>query len=237
MAKRFINSAKSVVPDLMQGLSLDSARVTLLDPSTGYNVAIRASLAANEQTPRVSVVSGGGSGHEPMAAGYVGEGMLAAAVAGGVFASPSISAISAMLEAVAPRSTGILVVAMNYQGDRLNFDMAKTDLLKKSPGYPIHVMFVSDDVAIPGATDKRGIAGSLYVLKVAGSAADQGRPFQEVVNIAEMAARSIVSYGVALEPCTLPGHSVDTQRLGADESTLFLPYCLLPNLFGNVTMS
>lgn len=218
MSKRFINDSLKIVPDLMQGLSLDSARITLLEPSTGHNVAVRASLAANTQTPRVSVVSGGGSGHEPMAGGYVGDGMLAAAVAGEVFASPSVTDISAMLEVVAPRSTGILAVVMNYQGDRLNFGRAVKDLLKKSPGYPVHLMFVADDVALPSATDKRGISGTVFVLKVAGAAADQGRPFQEVVNIAEAAARSVVSYGVSLEPCTIPGHDVDSERLSANES-------------------
>lgn len=218
MSKRFINKASNVVSDLMQGLSLDSTRVTLLEPATGHHVAVRASLAANTQTPRVSVVSGGGSGHEPFAGGYVGEGMLAGAVAGGVFASPSVASISAMLEVVAPRSTGVLVIVLNYQGDRLNFGLAVQDLLKKSPGYPIHMMLVGDDVALPNASEKRGIAGTMFVVKVAGAAADQGRPFQEVVNIAETAARSVVSFGIALEPCTLPGHAFDAERLSANES-------------------
>lgn len=220
MAKRFINAPDKVVPELMQGLSLDSSRVTILDPSTGHHVAVRTSIANQTQTPRVSVVSGGGSGHEPMAAGFVGDGMLAASVAGDVFASPSVADITAMLEAVAHRSTGILVVVMNYQGDRLNFGMAVKDLLRKSPGYPIHIMFVSDDVALPDAPQKRGIAGSVFVLKVAGAAADQGRPLQEVINIAETAARSVFSFGIALEPCTLPGHGLDTERLAADEGKL-----------------
>lgn len=220
MAKRFINEPSATVADLMQGLSLDSSRVTLLDPEAGHHVAIRTSIAANTQTPRVAVVSGGGSGHEPMAAGYVADGMLAAAVAGDVYASPSVPAISSMLETIAPRSTGILVVVMNYQGDRLNFRKAVEHLRSKKPGYPVHMMLVDDDVALPNAEAKRGIAGSVFVLKVAGAAADQGRPLAEVVNIAETAARSIASFGVALEPCTLPGHHVDPDRLSPMESTL-----------------
>lgn len=219
MAKRFINAPDNVVPELMQGLSLDSSRVTLIDPNTGHAVAVRATLAAGKQTPRVSVVSGGGSGHEPMAGGYVGDGMLAGAVAGGVFASPSVPAIGTLLDTVAPLSTGILVIVMNYQGDRLNFRKAVDELAIKRPGYPVSMVIVGDDVSISGSAEPRGIAGTIFVLKVAGAAADQGRSLAEVVNIAETAARSIASYGIALEPCTIPGHAVDSDRLASDEST------------------
>lgn len=218
MAKRFINAPDQVVPELMQGLSLDASRVTLVDPTSGHAIAIRAAMAAGTQSPRVSVVSGGGSGHEPMAAGYVGEGMLAGAVAGGVFASPSVPAIATLLETVAPLSTGILVVVMNYQGDRLNFKKAVDELKKRSPAYPISMLMIGDDVALPGNPEPRGIAGTVFVLKVAGAAADQGRSIQEVVNIAETAGKCVASFGVALEPCTIPGHAVDPSRLNHDES-------------------
>lgn len=220
MSKRFINAPDQVVPELMQGLSLDASRVTLVDPTSGHAIAIRTSLAARTQPPRVSVVSGGGSGHEPMAAGYVGEGMLAGAVAGGVFASPSVPAIATLLETVAPLSTGILVVVMNYTGDRLNFRKAVDELKKRSPAYPISMVMVGDDIALPGNPEPRGIAGTIFVLKVAGAAADQGRSMQEVVNIAEAAGRCVASFGVALEPCTIPGHAADPARLNHDEIEL-----------------
>lgn len=218
MSKRFTNAPDQVVPDLMQGLSLDASRVTLVDPSCGHAIAIRSSLAARTQTPRVSVVSGGGSGHEPMAAGYVGEGMLAGAVAGSVFASPTVPAIATLLDTVAPLSTGILVVVMNYQGDRLNFKTAVDELKQRSPSYSISMVMVGDDIALPSNPEPRGIAGTVFVLKVAGAAADQGRSMQEVVNIAEAAGRCVASFGVALEPCTIPGHAVDAGRLDRDQS-------------------
>eukprot|EP00178_Gracilaria_changii_P016894 TRINITY_DN483_c0_g1_i5.p1 TRINITY_DN483_c0_g1~~TRINITY_DN483_c0_g1_i5.p1 ORF type:complete len:455 (+),score=58.14 TRINITY_DN483_c0_g1_i5:408-1772(+) len=220
MAKRFINGRDSVVKDLMRGLALNSSLVTLLDQNSDFNVAIRTSVADGSQTPRVSVVSGGGSGHEPMAAGYVGEGMLTAAVAGEVFASPSASAVSAMLRAVAPKSTGILVIVMNYQGDKLNFSEAIHELKQSHPDLPVKMVLVEDDVALPNLTEKRGIAGTIFVLKLAGAAADQGRSLDEVTKIAETAAASIVSYGVALEPCTIPGHEVDENRLKNDQIEL-----------------
>lgn len=121
MAKRFINEPAQVVPHLMQSLALDAAHLTLLDRSTGHDVAVRAVLASNTHVVRVSVVSGGGKGHDPMATGYVCTSMLAAAVTGKLFVSPSISDMSAILEAIEPRSTAILVVSMNYQGDLHNF--------------------------------------------------------------------------------------------------------------------
>lgn len=222
MAKRFINAPDDVVPELMQGLSLDSSRVTLVDRKTGHAIAVRSALASGEQSARISVVSGGGSGHEPMAAGYVGEGMLAGAVAGGVFASPSVPAIATLLDVLAPLSTGIVVIVMNYQGDRLNFRRAVDELVVRRPGYPITLIVVGDDVALPSSPEPRGIAGCVFVLKVAGAAADQGRPLNEVVNIAQAAAHSIASYGIALEPCTIPGHAVDPERLALNESK----YCV-----------
>ncbi|CAN8072992.1 unnamed protein product [Agarophyton chilense] len=220
MAKRFINSRDTVVRDLMSGLALNSSLVTLLDPKGGHNIAIRTAVADGSQTPRVSVVSGGGSGHEPMAAGYVGNGMLTAAVAGEVFASPSVSAVCTMLQAIAPKSTGILVVVMNYQGDKLNFGGAVEEFKQLNPDVPVKMIFVQDDVALPHQTDRRGIAGTIFVIKVAGAAADQGRSLDEVAMIAEAAAASVVSYGVALEPCTIPGHEVDENRLRTDELEL-----------------
>lgn len=217
MAKRFINSVDNVVPELIQGVSLDSSRVALLDPESNHHVVVRASIANRSQSKRVCVVSGGGSGHEPMAGGYVGDGMLAAAVAGGVFASPSTAAVSSMLEVVAPQSTGIVVIVMNYTGDRINFGAAIEQFSVRHPDCPVHMLLVKDDVALPNVDEPRGIAGTTFVLKVAGAAADRGKSFEEVVNIAEKAARSIFSYGVTLVPCTRFGMPENTE-LSSDES-------------------
>lgn len=225
MAKRFINEPANVVSDAMGGLALDSCRVSMLDSSTGHNVAVRTSLISKSYTPRVSVLSGGGSGHEPMAMGYVGEGMLAGAVAGDVFAAPPVDAVSALLDVIAPHSTGILFLVMNYQGDRLSFGMSVKEFSKKTDK-PIHITYISDDVAKPAAKDNRGISGTIFVIKVAGAAADRGLNFKEVIKIAEAASRSIVSYGVALEPATVPGQPVDIESISSDESTL-LSECII----------
>lgn len=218
MAKRFINKADHVVPELMYGLALDGSRITLVEPYSDHYIGIRTDLVNGTQPPRVSVVSGGGSGHEPMALEYVGNGMLAAAVAGKVFAAPTIPAIQTMLEATAQYSTGIVVVIMNYQGDRQNFGIAIENVKKKYPGFPIEKVIVEDDCALPHSPQKRGIAGTAFVLKVAGSAADSDCNIDQVVKLANKAADSMASFGVALEPCTLPGNLVDEERLGSDES-------------------
>lgn len=218
MAKRFINDRDCVVHDLMHGLSLNSSVVTLLDPEGGSHVAVRTSVADGTQPRRVSVVSGGGSGHEPMATGYVGDGMLTAAVAGEVFSSPSDSSVLAMLESVVPCSTGILVIVMNYGGDKLNFGTGVQHLKERHPHMPVKMMLVEDDIARPDEPDKRGLAGTIFVIKVAGAAADEGRSLEEVATIARTAARSMSTFGVALEPCTIPGHDPDLNRLTSDES-------------------
>lgn len=217
MSKRFINSVEGVVPDLIQGISLDCSRVAIVDPGTNFKVVVRESIANDTQSRRVSVVSGGGSGHEPMAGGYVGEGMLAAAVAGGVFASPSPAAMLTMLDIVAPRSSGVIVVLMNYTGDRINFGTAVQNISERYPNCPVHILPIKDDVAIPSSHQPRGIAGTTFVLKIAGAAADQLKHFDEVVSIAERAARSIVSYGVTLVPCTVFGKPENSELL-PDES-------------------
>lgn len=227
MAKRFVNAPENVVPDLMQGVALDTSRVTLVDPQCGHSIAVRTSLLEQGHPRRVAVVSGGGSGHEPMAAGYVGDGMLAGAVAGSVFASPTVPAIRALLNTVAPLSSGIVVVVMNYTGDRHLFGAAVHNLRITHPNCECAIVVVGDDVALPDASHPRGIAGTIFVLKVACAAADRGLPFEQVVQIAKTASKHIVSYGVALEPCTLPGHPVNTERLGPNEcecSVSFLIY-------------
>lgn len=215
--KRFINKPTDVVPELMQGLSLDSARVTILNPGSRHHVAVRTSLIDKSETPKVAVISGGGSGHEPMAAGYVGKGMLSGAVAGGVFSSPSTSDIVSLLDIVASHCTGILLLPMNYAGDKLNFTDAKTQLEQMRPGFPVKLLSISDDVSLPHVTEKRGIAGSVCVLKVAGAAAEAGCALDDVEKVALDAMKRIATFGVALEPCSLPGHATDPDRLGADE--------------------
>ncbi|CAM9866339.1 unnamed protein product, partial [Choristocarpus tenellus] len=155
------------------------AEPTRLVKLEGHDVVARADMASVSQT-QVTLVSGGGSGHEPAFAGYVGEGMLTAAVCGGVFASPPASAVLAAIRAVCGPH-GCLVLVMNYTGDRLNFGMAVERA--KAEGLRVCMHVVGDDCALSrgkGITGRRGVAGTVLVGKVAGAAAEAGMSLDEV---------------------------------------------------------
>ncbi len=180
-------------------MALSPATVLLADE----NVVIRSGLPETEKR-KVAVLSGGGSGHEPAHAGYVGAGMLTVAVAGDVFTSPSTDAVLAGIKAAAGPA-GALVIVKNYTGDRLNFGLAAE--LARAEGIPVEIVVVADDVALKDtvpADRRRGIAGTVLVHKVAGAAAEQGLPLQEVARIAREAAEKLSSMGVSLGSCTLP---------------------------------
>jgi len=154
---------------------------------------------------KVSVVVGGGSGHYPAFAGYVGPGMADAAVAGDVFASPSTASVARVCRQ-ANRGGGILLGFGNYAGDVLNFGVAAERL--RAEGIDVRIVPVTDDVASAPAdahAKRRGIAGDLVVFKVAGAAAEAGLPLDEVERIARHANDRTVSFGVAFDGCTLPG--------------------------------
>lgn len=121
-----------------------------------------------------------------------------------------------MPEAVAPRSTAIKDVVISYEADLHNFSVVVKDLLRNSPGYLVYMTVVNDDAAPPSAKEKEGMAGTSIVLRITGAATDQCRHFEEVGNIAETAARSFLSFGLALEPCTTSGHAVDIERLSVN---------------------
>ena len=154
---------------------------------------------------KVALVIGGGSGHYPAFAGYVGPGLADAAVAGDVFASPSTRAVRDIC-ARADRGGGILLGFGNYAGDVLNFGLAAERL--RGEGIDVRVLAVSDDVASASAEEhehRRGVAGDLAVFKIAGAAAEAGRPLDEVERIARLANARTRSFGVAFGGCTLPG--------------------------------
>lgn len=198
--KKLINDPATVVRDMLEGVvALSPATVLLADE----NVVIRSGLPETEKR-KVAVLSGGGSGHEPAHAGYVGAGMLTVAVAGDVFTSPSTDAVLAGIKAAAGPA-GALVIVKNYTGDRLNFGLAAE--LARAEGIPVEIVVVADDVALKDtvpADRRRGIAGTVLVHKVAGAAAEQGLPLQEVARIAREAAEKLSSMGVSLGSCTLP---------------------------------
>ncbi|KAF8059368.1 hypothetical protein HT031_005173 [Scenedesmus sp. PABB004] len=159
---------------------------------------------------RVALISGGGSGHEPAHAGYVGHGMLAAAVAGDVFASPPAAAVLAAIRAVTGPG-GALLVVKNYTGDRLNFGLAAEQA--KAEGLAVEVVLVGEDAALaaPRLAGRRGLAGTVLVHKIAGAAAAAGAPLGAVAALARRVAERSATLGVALRGCTLPGHPPTTR--------------------------
>lgn len=214
--KSFINARSAVVTDAIDGFLASSAAHDLcrLDGFPDIKVVLR----ADWDKARVAVVSGGGSGHEPAHAGFVGEGLLTAAVCGEVFASPTVDAVLAAILAVTG-AAGCLLVVKNYTGDRLNFGLAAEKA--RSRGLNVEVVIVADDIAIEGAAQPRGIAGTLFVHKLAGAAAAAGLPLSEVKACAEDAARSVRSLGLALSTCNTPG-AERQERIAADKAELGL---------------
>jgi ATP-dependent dihydroxyacetone kinase len=198
--RKLINDPHNVVSEMLEGLVDLQPSLALLD---GESVIVRSDLPA-PQARRVAVLSGGGSGHEPAHAGYVGNGMLSAAIAGDVFTSPSVDAIVAAIRAVSGPA-GALLIVKNYTGDRLNFGLAAE--LANADGIPTGVVVVDDDVALHDTVEpsrRRGIAGTVLVHKVAGAAASAGRALDDVAAEAEAAAKVVGTMGVALGPCTVP---------------------------------
>ena len=211
----FIDARSSLVNDALDGLlAASGGRLARLDGDPGIRVVLRAERRAGQ----VAVVSGGGSGHEPAHAGFVGPGLLSAAVCGDVFASPSVDAVLAgILAATGP--AGCLLVVKNYAGDRLNFGLAAERA--RALGHKVETVIVSDDIALPGARQPRGVAGTLFVHKVAGHAAEAGASLERVAALARRAAAAAKSLGIAVSTCTIPG-SPRSERLAEGQAELGL---------------
>lgn len=216
--KKLINHPRNAVREMLEGLADTTPGLALLDTE---NVALRADLPAPEARP-VAVISGGGAGHEPAHAGYVGKGMLTAAVTGDVFTSPSVDSILAAIRASAGPAGAVLIVK-NYTGDRLNFGLAAE--LAGIEGIPVEVVVVADDVALSKVVTRdrrRGIAGTVLVHKIAGAAAASGKTLQAVAEIARAAASRLGTMGVALGACTVPAAGRPGFELGESEIELGL---------------
>ncbi len=218
LVKKLVNNPRHVVREMLEGLvDLHPGQALLADE----DVILRANLQDPSDRP-VAVLSGGGSGHEPAHAGYVGDGMLAAAIAGDVFTSPSVDAVlTAIRAASGPR--GALLVVKNYTGDRLNFGLAAE--LATAGGIPTKVVVVADDVALRDTVEparRRGIAGTIFVHKIAGAAAASGLDLDAVVAEAEAAAKALGTMGVALGACTVPAAGKPGFSIGDDEMELGL---------------
>ena len=211
--KRLMNSAETVVREMLEGVVSLGNDIAVLDDE---NVVVRADLGPRDHR-KVAVLSGGGSGHEPAHAGYVGAGMLTAAVAGDVFTSPSTDAVLEAIRAVAGPAGAVLIVK-NYTGDRLNFGLAAE--LARAEGIPVETVVVADDVALKDTVPRerrRGIAGTVLVHKIAGAATEAGAPVEEVARLARLAAEDVGSMGIALGSCTLPAVGKPGFSLGENE--------------------
>lgn len=212
--KKLINHPNDVVTDMLTGLAKSDRSLRYL--GSEYEVVCRA-----EKTPgKVGLVSGGGSGHEPAHAGYVGRGMLDAAVAGNVFASPSPDRIIEGIKA-ADDGAGVLLIVKNYSGDIMNFQMAAE--LAEFEDIRVETVVVRDDVAVADSTystGRRGIAGTVFVHKLAGAAAEAGKTLDEVKTVAQKVIDNVRSMGMAMTPCTLPGVGKPGFRLDEDEMEL-----------------
>ncbi|MDB5786807.1 dihydroxyacetone kinase family protein [Caballeronia mineralivorans] len=199
--KKLINDVAEVVPDMLDGLAALNPGLSLLQGST---IIVRADAEAAAARGEVALISGGGSGHEPAHGGYVGPGMLSAAVAGEVFTSPSTDAVLDAIRAVAGPA-GVLLIVKNYTGDRFNFGLAAE--IARAEGIAVEMAIVADDVALSAHGEhagRRGLAGTVFVHKIAGAAATEGRPLGEVAQVARDTAAALGTMGVALTPCTVP---------------------------------
>ena len=209
--KKLINGVESVEEQMILGL-VKSAPDKLRKLDEG-NVVVR----AQKKEGKVALVSGGGSGHEPAHGGFVGEGMLDAAVAGAVFTSPTPDKIFSGIQAVAT-DKGVLCVVKNYTGDVMNFEMA-IDMAKDEDIEADYVV-VNDDVAVKDSlytTGRRGVAGTILVHKIAGAKAEQGASLPEVKAVAEKVIANVRTMGMAISPCTVPAAGKPGFELAEDE--------------------
>ncbi len=196
---QFINTKETVVTEAIDGaLRTAGGRLARLDGYPHIKVVVR----SDWDRSKVALVSGGGSGHEPSHAGFVGQGMLTAAVCGEVFASSSVDAVLAGILAVTGKA-GCLLIVKNYTGDRLNFGLAAERA--RAFGLAVEMVIVDDDVALPDLPQARGVAGTLLVHKVAGALADQGADLETVADAARGVINGVVSIGMSLDTCTIPG--------------------------------
>lgn len=208
--KKIINSPQDIVREMCHG-------IILAHPELALNGKYRVISRKNKKTNKVALISGGGSGHEPAHAGFVGTGMLDAAVCGDVFASPSQIQVYQAIREVATDS-GVLLIIKNYSGDMMNFKNAAH--LAQEDGIKVDYVKVDDDIAVQDSlytVGRRGVAGTVFVHKIAGAAAEKGLPLAEVKRIAEKAIANVRSIGFAFSSCTVPAKGTPTFELAEDE--------------------
>lgn len=210
--KKIINSPDSVIEDYIAGLVGSVSHLTRI---AEWPIVVRGE-ETRKPDDRVVLISGGGSGHEPAHAGFVGRGMLDAAVLGPVFTSPSVDSVYAAIKATATPA-GMILIVKNYTGDRLNFGLAAE--MARAEGIQVEMVVVADDAALGDSSraGRRGLSATVLVHKIAGAAAEAGLPIARIVTIVERFLAGTATMGVALGPCTVPGADAPNFELAPDE--------------------
>jgi len=210
--KKLINNVENVLDDMLAGIV--AAHPEYVKKLENANVLVRADGPIKG---KVALVSGGGSGHEPLDGGYVGKGMLDAAVAGEVFTSPTPDQIYEAIKAV-DGGAGVLLIILNYTGDIMNFEMAKE--MAEMDDIKVDTVVVNDDVAVENSTytaGRRGIAGTVFVNKIAGAKAEAGGSLEEVKAATQKAIDNVRSMGMALSSCIVPSAGKANFSVGENE--------------------
>ncbi|HZF32478.1 MAG TPA: dihydroxyacetone kinase subunit DhaK [Candidatus Angelobacter sp.] len=207
--KKFINRVDDVLTEALRGFGAAHGNLVTMNYDPTYVTRANAT-----KTGKVALISGGGSGHEPLHAGFVGAGMLDAACPGAVFTSPTPDQMAAAAAAV-NSGAGVLFIVKNYEGDVMNFEMA-TEMLD----LPHATVRTNDDVAVENSTyttGRRGVAGTVIVEKIVGAAAEENRPLAALKDLGDKVNNRTRSMGVALTSCTVPAAGKPTFELAADE--------------------
>ena len=210
--KKLINGVDNIVDEMLNGMT--AAFPSYVGRVEGTDVVVRTGA---KKTDKVVLISGGGSGHEPAHGGYVGKGMLDAAVAGAVFTSPTPDQVYEAIKAT-ECGKGALLIIKNYTGDVMNFEMAAD--MAADEDIEVDKVIVADDVAVENSTwttGRRGIAGTIFVHKIAGACAETGAELAEVRRVAEKVIANVRSMGMAVAPCTVPAVGKPSFELEEDE--------------------
>ena len=204
--KKFINAVEDVENEMLEGMCY--AHPDKVERLEGTDVIVR----TQKKEGKVAIISGGGSGHEPAHAGFVGKGMLDAAVPGAIYTSPAPDQILEAINA-ADAGKGVLMVVKNYSGDVMNFEMA-ADM---ADDIEVEEVITNDDVAVDNKEDRRGVAGTIFVHKIAGAKAEAGASLAEVKAVAEKVIANTRTMGAALKPSTIPAAGKPGFELADDE--------------------
>ena len=209
--KKIINKPETFVIEMCQGLAKAHPELEFIEK---HKIVKKKDINKD----KVTLISGGGSGHEPAHAGFVGKGMLDVAVCGDVFASPTtIQVYNAICKSASKKGT--LLIIKNYSGDCMNFDGA-AEMAKEDDDINVELFYVNDDIAVKDSlytVGRRGVAGTVFVHKIAGAAAEKGKSLKEVKEVANKAIANVRSLGFALTSCTVPAKGTPTFDIGDNE--------------------